>query len=243
MALSPHVVSRDKLIDYIKQELGYPVIAIEVTNDQIENQINKALEEYIEIAEGGVQYRFSTLTTTSGTLDYSLNYDVQAVVKVFDGLNSSNGWVSVFPDKFQSDMYGSHVTAGDLISVEFTRHYMDTIEHLFNINPRFDFNTMTSVLHLYKDPGTTETMGYVYYQKMDHTTKTNIYDNIWIKDFSSALTRQQWGRNLSKYSGTMLPGGITQNADSILSEAKEDIERLRLDLREKFSLPAMFFVG
>lgn len=241
MSISPYVASKEKLKEYIFEELGHPVIRVEVSDKQVENQINKALEEFIELAEGGIQMRFSILDTSSKKQDYEVNYDVQAILQVFD--ESYDGWIAVFPDKAITDLYGSNIPpSGDLISVEFTRHYLDTLEHLFMSNPRFDFNPVTKMLHLFEQP-TNDTLGYVYYQKMDYSSNTNVYDNLWIKDFSTALTRLQWGRNLLKYSGTMLPGGVTQNATEIISEAKEDIERLRSDLDEKYSLPANFFAG
>ena len=241
MALTPYVSSKELLISYIKEELGEPVIRVEVTKKQIENQINKALDEFIEVADGGVQMRFGSLNTVSETFDYTLNYDVHAVIQVFDDVN--NGWIAVFPDKAQADLYGSKIPpSGDLISVELTRHYLETLEFLFNTNPRFDYNPVTRKLHMFEDLGNS-TVGYAYYQKLDHTSEPNVYDNVWIKEFSVALTRLMWGRNLTKYTGTMLPGGITQNASEIVSDAKEDIERLRLDLEEKYSLPKDFSVG
>jgi hypothetical protein len=241
MALTPYITSRDKLKEYILEELGQGVVRIEVTAKQLENQINKSLEEFIEVAEGGVQLRFATLDTITGQSDYTVNYDVQAIVKVID--ESSNGWISVFPDKAVADLYGSKIPpSGDLISVEFTRHYLDTLEHLFKTDPRFDFNPVTKVLHLFQEPSG-DALAYVYYQKMDHSSIDNIYDNLWIKDFSVALSMRQWGVNLMKFGGTTLPGGLQHNFQDILSEAKENIERLRLDLLEKYSQPAMFLVG
>lgn len=240
--LTPYVESKQALISYIKEELGEPVYRVEVTEKQILNQINKALEEFVEVAEGGTQLRFAVFDTTSGVFDYTLNYDVQAVIQVMD--DSNTGWIAVFPDKAVVDLYGSKMPpTGDLISVEFTRQYLQTVNFLFATNPRFDFNPVTKQLHLYTDPGNDARYAYIYYQKMDHSSDINIYDNIWIKEYSVALTRLQWGRNLSKYSGTPLPGNIQQNASEIMSDAKEDIERLRADLTEKYSLPINFFYG
>lgn len=241
MAVTPYIATKSALTAYIKQELGYPVVRVEVTDDQYDNQINKAIEEFIEVAEGGVQYRFSTVSTTAGTQSYTLGYDIHSVIQVYDDANG--GWISVFPDKAVADLYGSKIPpSGDLISVELTRNYLSTLEHLFDTNPRFDFNPATKNLHLFEDPGD-GTLAYAYYQKMDASVDTNVYDHIWIKEFSVALCRLQWGRNLMKYTGTPLPGNIQQNSMEIISEAKEDIERLRTDLEEKYSLPAGFIVG
>ncbi len=241
MAVQPYVTSKEKLIEYIQDELGYPIVRVEVTEKQYNNNINKAIEEFVEVAEGGVQMRFATLTTTAGTFDYALNWDVHAIIQVYNDANA--GWIAVFPDKAVADLYGSKVLpSGDLISVEFTRNYLSTLEHLFDTNPRFDFNSVTKKLHLFEDPGN-DTFAYAYYQKMDSSSESNIYDNIWIKDFSVALCRLQWGRNLMKYAGTPLPGNVQQNGMEIISEAKEDIERLRSDLDEKYSLPAGFIYG
>jgi len=49
--------------------------------------------------------------------------------------------------------------------------------------------------------------------------------------------------NLSKYGGIALPGGVTLDGKSILSEANQEIRDLDIELRDTYQEPPMFIVG
>jgi hypothetical protein len=64
-----------------------------------------------------------------------------------------------------------------------------------------------------------------------------IQDSLWLKKYAVALAKYQWGWNISKYTGAQLPGGVELNGESIMGEGKEEIEKLMLELEEKYSEP------
>jgi hypothetical protein len=66
---------------------------------------------------------------------------------------------------------------------------------------------------------------------------------MWLKEYATALIKQQWGANLIKFEGVMLPGGVTFNGRQIYDDATQEIERLRERIRTEFEFPADFFVG
>jgi hypothetical protein len=70
-----------------------------------------------------------------------------------------------------------------------------------------------------------------------------MYNDAWLKQYSTALIKRQWGQNLSKFDGMQLPGGVTINAQRILDEAKEEITALLESLRDAYELPADFIIG
>ncbi len=243
MALTPYVTNKDALITYIKEELGYPVIAIEVTDKQILNQMNKTLEEYVMFV--GIHYHYTQIPVTAGITEYILDYDVADVLEVYDADAYGGGLIGLWPDKIIADHFGSKWTPpGDLLSIELTRHYMQTLEYMFAVKKPYSFDAATKKLYLYEDIAADATIGLCYFKRSDYSdTSSMLYDQRWIKEFATELTRKQWGNNLLKYEGTPLPTGITQNASGILQEAKENIERLRLDLREVYEVPADFSTG
>ncbi len=243
MALTPYVTSKDRLKEYIKEELGYPVIAVEVTDNQMNNQINKALEEYVEFV--GIRYHYAQIQVTAGVQEYDLDYDISSVLEVYDGNSYNGGLMGIWPEKIIADHFGSKWTPpGDLLSIELTRHYLQTLEFLFKVTKPFSFDAATKKLYVYEEIVTDGTLGICFFKRSDYSDpSSSMYDHKWIKEFATELTRRQWGTNLMKYEGTPLPTGIVQNASGILSEAKEHIERLRLDLREIYEIPADFSTG
>jgi hypothetical protein len=81
------------------------------------------------------------------------------------------------------------------------------------------------------------------YQLIDPDTNTSAYNDKWLKSYTTALIKQQWGQNLSKFEGMQLPGGVTMNGMQILNDATEEIRRLEEEIRLTHELPADFFIG
>ena len=78
---------------------------------------------------------------------------------------------------------------------------------------------------------------------VDPASFSAIYNDMWLKEYSTALIKQQWGQNLIKFEGMQLPGGVTLNGRQIYDDATADLERLREKLRLEHESPIDFFVG
>ena len=63
----------------------------------------------------------------------------------------------------------------------------------------------------------------------------DLWNDLWLKEFTTALVKAQWGRNLTKYSQVQLPGGITLNGDRILQDAQNEL----MEIKERFSMDWM----
>jgi hypothetical protein len=64
------------------------------------------------------------------------------------------------------------------------------------------------------------------YRAIDPTQFTDIYNDIWLKKYTTAKIKKQWGTNLSKFEGVVMAGGITLNGRSILEDANTEIQAL-----------------
>lgn len=252
MALGPFISSKSELKTFIKEKLGFPVINIEVTDRQIDIAINDTLERFVERAAGGIQFRFLNLATTAGVQSYALDFDVEAVSWLFD-VNDVNLGAVFPPGQFSTASFSGLGTIGphniglhrnDLLSIQLTRQHLQDVNFLLAKHVEFDYNSTTRTLFLIDSMDVDMTLGMAYYQRVDYSDENStLYDHAWIKRYSAALTKKQWASNLLKYTGTSLPAGLQTNADSILSEAKEEIEKLDDELQLVWSLPIDFFVG
>ena len=81
------------------------------------------------------------------------------------------------------------------------------------------------------------------YRKLDPTDMTDIFNDMWLKRYCTALVKYQWGENLSKFSGIALPGGVTLDADTMKTEAREEIIRLEEESRLNYEMPVMDMMG
>ena len=78
------------------------------------------------------------------------------------------------------------------------------------------------------------------YRQLDPAQHTNMFNDIYLKRYTTALFKKQWGANLSKFNGVAMVGGVTLNGQQIYSEALQDIEKLEGEIRTTYELnPAM----
>ena len=81
------------------------------------------------------------------------------------------------------------------------------------------------------------------YRKIDPATYTDVFDDIYLKRYATALIKRQWGANLSKFQGVQLLGGVEMNGAEIYSQAQEEILRLEEQIMLAFETPIDYMVG
>ena len=81
------------------------------------------------------------------------------------------------------------------------------------------------------------------YRKLDPETYTDIYDDIYLKRYATALIKRQWGANLSKFTGVQLLGGVEMNGGEIYTQAQEEITRLEEQIQLAFETPIDYMMG
>src|SRR5210317_514275 len=81
------------------------------------------------------------------------------------------------------------------------------------------------------------------YRKLDPETYTDVYNDIFLKRYVTALFKKQWGANLSKFDGVAMLGGVTLNGRQIYSEALQDIEKLEDEIRKSYELNPAMMIG
>jgi hypothetical protein len=80
------------------------------------------------------------------------------------------------------------------------------------------------------------------YATLDPASSLFWNDN-WLKRYTTALLKRQWGENLKKFAGVQLPGGIALNGQQIWDEADKQCSDLEVELRDMYEMPASFEVG
>ena len=81
------------------------------------------------------------------------------------------------------------------------------------------------------------------YRKLDPTTYTDVFNDIYLKRYTTALIKRQWGANLSKFEGVQMLGGVTLNGAKIFEEAQQDIEKLEEQIQLAYELPPNYMIG
>ena len=81
------------------------------------------------------------------------------------------------------------------------------------------------------------------YRKVDPESYTDIFDDIYLKRYVTALIKRQWGANLSKFNGVAMLGGVTMNGETIYSQATEEVQRLEEQIQLAFETPIDYMMG
>jgi hypothetical protein len=66
---------------------------------------------------------------------------------------------------------------------------------------------------------------------------------MWLKKYAIQLVKYQWGQNLSKFGGIALPGGVTLDAERMMTEALEERTKLEEESRLNYEMPVMDMMG
>ena len=73
------------------------------------------------------------------------------------------------------------------------------------------------------------------------------YSDVWndrfMKKYTTALIKLQWGNNLSKFAGIQMPGGVTLDGVRIMTEAQTEIDKMEEEMFSLNVLPSEMYVG
>ena len=78
---------------------------------------------------------------------------------------------------------------------------------------------------------------------VDPSTYSDVYNDMFLKQYVTALIKQQWGANLIKFEGMQLPGGVTLNGRQMFDDATEEIRQIREQMQLNYEMPPDFYVG
>ena len=129
----------------------------------------------------------------------------------------------------------------------FTQQRLSMINNLYNTMPRFRFNRHTDRLHLDvnwgEDVDIDDFIVAEAYIIADPSTFSDVYGDMFLKKYVTALFKKQWGQNLIKFEGLQLPGGVTLNGRQLYDDETTEIDRIEEEVQLKYQLPDDFFVG
>ena len=213
-----------------------------------------------EITQADVDRAASNTTTTAtDTIDSSITASFtegkgfipmpSAVVSViqifpFDDIATNN----MFDIRYQlrlNDLYDFSSTS--VMHYQMTMEHLDFLSHILVGEKPIRFNQHQNRLYIDMDFENDIDVGEFIiiecYRKIDPATYTDIFDDIYLKRYATALIKRQWGANLSKFSGVAMLGGVTMNGETIYSQAQEELEKLEEQIQLSFETPIDYMVG
>ncbi len=245
------VLSRPQLIDYCLRRLGAPVTEINVDDEQISDRIDDAIEFFQEYHFDGVEKVFLKLEITAQNIEdewIAIPPDILSVLRILPIPNFSAFQTGMFNEEYQlrlADM--DNFSTSSLINWSMQLTNYSLITHLFSIQPTMMYNRKQDRLYLetdWEEKFNVDSHIIVEcYRALDPATWPQVYNDMFLKKYATALIKQQWGSNLKKFTGVVLPGGISLDGQTIFTEATEEITKIEEEVSMKYELPPDGFIA
>ena len=162
----------------------------------------------------------------------------------FDTSSISGGMFSIKYQLFLNDLY--YFNSVELLQYSMTKSYLEDIDHLLTTDKQIRFNKRQDRLYLDIDWGSQSAGNFIViecYRALDPASFTQIYNDSFVKRYLTALIKRQWGRNLSKFRGVKLPGGIELNGGEILQQAEQELSDIKSRMTMEYEMPPLDFIG
>ena len=254
------ITNRNDFTDYCKRRLGFPVIDINVDDDQVSDRIDDALQYWQDYHFDGLQkvYYIKALLQSDINqryLDLSSSTDAQGnpmeivgVTRIFP-ISDSQSNINMFDLRYQlrlNELYD--FTSASYINYTLTQQHLRSLEIMFTGEVPIRFQRHMQRLFIDWNWGESEApVGQVViaeaYAVINPDVYTRVWNDRWLKEYATALIKRTWGANMKKMSGLQLPGGVTLNGQETFDEASAEIERLETEMEKNYGAPLEFFLN
>ena len=266
--------TKTTLKSYCLRALGSGVIDINVSDDQIDDRLDEALQYFAEYHYDGVERMYLKHKITSDDISRATT-DASAVATDAADNSVTATWlegkgfipvpeavisvVSVFPftDSTTANMFDLRYqlrlndlydfSSTSIMEYEMTLKHLDFLEHVLVGEVPIRFSQHQQRLYLdmdwNNDIKVDEFIIIECYRKLDPATFTDVFNDMYLKRYATALIKRQWGANLSKFNGVSMLGGVTMNGGDIYSQAQEELEKLEEQIQLAFELPVNYMIG
>ena len=144
-----------------------------------------------------------------------------------------------------NDLYDFSSTS--IINYDVVLRHLDFLDHVLVGEKPLRFNQHDNRLYIdmdwTNDLATDEYIVIECYRKLDPDVFTDVYNDIYLKRYVTALFKKQWGANLSKFNCVAMVGGVTLNGQQIFSEALQEVDKLEQEIRSTYELNPAIMIG
>jgi hypothetical protein len=246
-------VEDDQVEDRIDEALMY---FAQYHYDGIERMYLKHLITAADITRARSNETLSTVTDTADSTVTSVwlegkNYipmpsSVMSVVQVFPFTDKAA--LNLFDVRYQlrlNDLYDFSSTS--IIHYDMTLRHLDLLDHILVGERPIRYNMHKNRLYIdmdwLNDVSAGDYLLIECHRKLDPSTYTDIFDDLYLKKYLIQLIKKQWGQNLIKFQGVAMLGGVQLNGEQLYTQAQEEITKLEEQIQLSYELPPQYMIG
>ena len=239
--------NRTEFKDYIMRRLGYPVIEINVSEDQVDDRIDEALSFWHDFHFDGTEREYFKHKLTQTDIDngyITVPENIIGAIRLFPLQTGSSG--DMFSIQYQYMLNNMHLlTSGTLVPYYMTMQHLSLLNEILNGLPLVRYNRHRNRLHLDISKEKLSVDMWIVaecHMIVDPVTFPDVWKDRWFIRYVSALVEQQMGRNLTKMNGVQLLGGVTFNGEQIFERATQEVKDIEQEMRDS-ATPPMDMIG
>jgi hypothetical protein len=242
--------TRDQHKDWCLRQLGFPVLEINVDDDQVDDAVDQALQYFQDFHFDAVErwYLKHQLTEENKTNKYiPISDNIIGVTRIFP-VGSTNASVNMFDLRYQLRLHELYdFTSTSYVNYVLTQQHIRTLDLLFSGEVPIRFNRHSNKLYIdwdwNYDLDVGEWLIIEGYIILDPADYTKVWNDRLLKKLSTSYIKKQWGTNMKKFQGMQLPGGIMMNGQQIYNEAVQEIQEIEQLIRDTHEEKPMFLIG
>jgi hypothetical protein len=258
--MSEPITTRTQFKEYCLRRLGFPVIEINVDDDQVEDRIDDALQYWQDYHFDGLQkiYFIKQIDQTDINNKYlnlaeardSANNlsEITGVTRIFP-MYDSQASLNMFDLRYQlrlNELYD--FTSASYVNYTMTMQHLRMLEQLFVGEIPVRYQRHMQKLFIDWAWGSSQVpVGQVVivecYGVINPDAYGRVWNDRWLKEYATALIKRSWGNNLKKFAGVQLPGGVILNGDKIYNEAVDEIKALEADMEKNYGGILEFYMN
>lgn len=261
MATTSKIKNRTQFAGYCLRKLGHPMIKINVTNDQINDCIDDSIQFYNHFHFDATSEVYHKHQITQENIDnryIDIPDNIVSVKKIvpISSDSYSTSTEALFDPMYQ--MYKSDLLSFNNLStsVQYLMQWKESAKMIqlliSGIKEIFDFSVHENRLYLHLNWMTDIAIDdwlvinaerILLNPDEDINAESDVWGDMFLKEYCAALIQLQWGQNLSKYENVQMPGGVVFSGERIYMEAKEKVERIKEEARSVWELPPLMMIG
>jgi len=236
------ITSKAALTAYIKSQLGWPTINVEVSDVQIGQIIDDAVQKFTEYSYGVLEDVI--ILELHGKDIYQLPNTITNIVKLSKGGGSNilnfnvNFGAGLVPNIWSEQFFsGAGSITGNIIeNLVSISSNKSILEKYFGDDVNFSFHYLSKKLNVLDEYNGAAALHYQYEYLADENNDF-VYNHEWIKGYCTSKTKFIWGTITGKFDQNLV-GGARINYADMKSEAQTEIDFWNEQLLSKWSDPA-----
>lgn len=243
--------NRTEFADYCLRKLGAPVIEINVDPEQVDDRIDEALSYFWDYHFDGSSQTYYRHQITEEDVENKyirLPDNIMGAVQLFPmggwGAGTTNDMFSINYQIALNDMYT--LTNNSLVPYYMTREKLNLMQEILVGRQPIRYQRHKNRLYIDMNWDKLKVGNYLIveaYEVIDPEIYEDVWKDRWLLNYATALIKQQWGSNLTKFVGMQLPGAVTFNGERILSDAQAEIAKMQDEMISSYSMPLEMGIG